>query len=236
MKTINKLTIMLVIMSGLVVACSSDDEEENGGKGLKGKHEYVDLGLPSGTLWATCNVGAYSPEEYGDYFAWGETKGYNAGKTDFSWATYQWCNGSYNSLTKYIFVSGLGTVDNKDKLDLKDDAAYMNWGPDWCMPNIEQFRELLYSSSTSTAWTTKNGVHGYKITSKINGNSIFLPAAGRIYESSLDYADTNGYYWTSIVNGSYNAHFLRFFSVEVSMSYSGRRSDGRSVRPVRRSE
>lgn len=119
MKTINKLTIMLVIMSGLVVACSSDDEEENGGKGLKGKHEYVDLGLPSGTLWATCNVGAYSPEEYGDYFAWGETKGYNAGKTDFSWATYQWCNGSYNSLTKYNFVSGLGTVDNKDKLDLK---------------------------------------------------------------------------------------------------------------------
>ena len=121
-------------------------------------------------------------------------------------------------------------------LDLKDDAAYMNWGSDWCMPNIEQFRELLYSSSTSTAWTTKNGVHGYKITSKINGNSIFLPAAGRIYESSLDYEDTNGYYWTSIVNDSYNAYFLKFFSVEASMSYSGRRSDGRSVRPVRRSE
>ena len=231
MKTINKLTILFVIMSGFVAACSSDDEEDKQLK-LKDKHEVVDLGLPSGTLWASCNIGANSPEEYGDYFAWGETKGYNAGKTDFSWATYQWCNGSYNSLTKYNRVSGLGTVDNKDKLDLKDDAAYVNWGPDWCIPNSEQFRELLYGNSTSTTWTTKNGVHGYKITSKINGNSIFLPAAGRIYESSLDYADINGYYWTSIANSSYNAHILKFFSVQASMSYSARRHEGLSVRPV----
>jgi hypothetical protein len=100
-----------------------------------GSGSYVDLGLPSGTLWATCNIGANSPEEYGYYFAWGETEGYNDGKTTFDWSTYKWCNGSYDSLTKYKYSSSYGTYDYKTELDLDDDAAYVNWGAEWCMPS-----------------------------------------------------------------------------------------------------
>ena len=88
-------------------------------------HEYVDLGLPSGTLWATCNVGATAPEEYGDYFAWGETTGYNSGKTTFNWSTYKYCNGDYDKLTKYCNKSSSGTVDNKTTLDPEDDVAHV---------------------------------------------------------------------------------------------------------------
>ena len=93
-------------------------------------HEWVDLGLPSGTLWATCNVGANAPEEYGDHFAWGET----SPKDVYNWSTYQWCNGSMFTLTKYNTESSLGMVDNKTELDPEDDAAYVNWGPSWRTP------------------------------------------------------------------------------------------------------
>ena len=91
------------------------------------EHEYVDLGLPSGTLWATCNVGASKPEEYGDYYAWGETEP----KEVYDWSTYRWCNGGRTSLTKYNTKSSYGIVDNKTELELEDDAAYVNWGPSW---------------------------------------------------------------------------------------------------------
>lgn len=202
-----------------------------------GVGSYVDLGLPSGTLWATCNIGANSPEEYGDYFAWGETEGYNDGKTDFSWGTYRWCNGSYSTLTKYIFLSGYGTVDNKTELDLEDDAAYVNWGPEWRMPSYEQFQELINSRYTTTTRTTLNGVYGLMITSKTNGNSIFLPAAGHRFNSSLFDGGSSGYYWTRTLYDSYpyDAWSLYFNSSYVGMS-SSRRCSGQSVRPVRLSE
>ena len=131
---------------------------------------YVDLGLPSGTLWATCNIGANSPEEYGDYFAWGETEGYNSGKTSFNWLTYKWCKGSETTMTKYCGNSSYGYngfTDELTELDLEDDAAYVNWGPAWRMPSIEQCEELINSSYTTTDWTIQNGVYGRKITSKI---------------------------------------------------------------------
>lgn len=202
-----------------------------------GSCSYVDLGLPSGTLWATCNIGANSPEEYGDYFAWGETEGYNDGKTDFSWSAYKWCNGSYDSLTKYNTRSIYGNVDNKTELDLKDDAAYVNWGPDWRIPSIEQFQELINSSYTATVWTTLNGVYGHKITSKKNGNSIFLPAAGYRYYSSLSNDGSDGYYWsrTLISSSPFQAWRLYFNSSGIFTKYENR-NYGRSVRPVRRPE
>ncbi|MCQ2319676.1 MAG: hypothetical protein MJZ90_12290 [Bacteroidales bacterium] len=106
---------------------------------LTAAHEYVDLGLPSGLLWATCNVGADSPEDYGDYFAWGETET----KSDYDWDTYKWCNGSYNTLTKYNTKSSYGTVDNKTTLELSDDAARANWGGSWRMPTEAEFQELI---------------------------------------------------------------------------------------------
>ena len=125
-------------------------------------HEYVDLGLS--VKWATCNVGAVSPEDYGDYFAWGETEP----KDFYAWSTYKWCNGSYDTLTKYCTDSKYGTVDNKTVLDLEDDAAHVNWGGDWRMPTKAE-QDELYNNCT-WEWTTQNGVNGYKVTSKINGN------------------------------------------------------------------
>ena len=154
-----------------------------------GNHEYVDLGLS--VKWATCNVGATKPEEYGDYFAWGETQP----KSNYDWSTYKYCNGSYKTLTKYNNSSSYGTVDNKTTLDLSDDAARANWGGSWRMPTRAEQDELR--NNCTWTWTTQNGVNGYKVTSKSNGNSIFLPAAGYRDDSSLNNAGSTGYYWSS---------------------------------------
>ena len=201
-------------------------------------HEFVDLGLPSGTLWATMNVGASKPEDYGSYFAWGETEPYDEnGKTDFNWSTYKWCNGSSDTQTKYNTSSSYGTVDNKTELDLEDDAAYVNWGKQWRMPSQEQFEELINSDYTTTEWTTVNGVKGRLITSRTNENSIFLPAAGYRYDTSLYDAGSRGYYWSRTLYTGYpgSAWRLNFRSDYVNTS-SNRRYDGQSVRPVRLSE
>ena len=193
-------------------------------------HEYVDLGLPSGTLWATCNVGANSPEEYGDYFAWGETEP----KNYYDWSTYKYCKGSKYTMTKYCIDSFSGTVDNKTELEPSDDAATANWGSGWQMPSYEQFNELINSSYTTTTWTTLNGKDGRKISSKSNGNSIFLPAVGYRNGTSLSSAGGSGFYWSRSLSTSsgYNACYLYFHPSNVSM-YSSSRFAGQSVRPVR---
>ena len=196
--------------------------EENG-------HEYVDLGLPSGLKWATCNVGANSPEEYGDYFAWGETQP----KSYYDWSTYKYCYGSYDTMTKYCVDSDYGTVDNKTTLELTDDAARVNWGGNWRMPTEAERHELRSTSNCTWTWTTQNGVNGYKVTSKKNGNSIFLPVAGFRISDDLSSAGSNGYYWSNSLNTSYsgNAYAVEFISsyvyfVSVSRCY------GLSVRAV----
>ena len=193
-------------------------------------HEYVDLGLPSGTLWATCNVGATEPEEYGDYFAWGETEP----KSTYDWGTYKYCNGSLTSLTKYCTDSYYGTVDNKTTLELSDDAARANWGGSWRMPTDAELTELR--EQCTWTWTTQNGVYGYKVTSKKSGytsKSIFLPAAGDRYDRSHGDAGIIGYYWSSSLNtGSpRSARSVDFYSGYVGR-YSYERCYGFSVRPV----
>ena len=194
-------------------------------------HEYVDLGLTSGTLWATMNVGASSPSDYGDYFAWGEVSGYNNGKNSFSWSTYKYCNGSSNSMTKYCTSGSYGNVDNKTELELSDDAARHNWGGSWRMPSYAQFKEL-YSECTWT-WTTLDGVSGYRVSSKKNANSLFLPAAG--YRStSLNYAGSDGYYWSRSLyeSNSSGAYELYVNSSNFGPSYYYYRCYGQTVRPV----
>ena len=188
-------------------------------------HEYIDLGLS--VKWATMNVGANSPEEHGDYFAWGETQP----KATYDWSTYKWCNGSETTLTKYNTDSSYGTVDNKTQLDLSDDAARANWGGSWRMPTKAEQDELR--NNCTWTWTTENGVNGYKVTSKSNGNSIFLPAAGFRSASSLYEAGSFGYYWSSslsTVTPNY-ACVLHFYSDYVR-SYNRNRCLGFSVRPV----
>jgi hypothetical protein len=194
-------------------------------------HEWVDLGLPSGTLWATCNVGAEFPEDYGDYFAWGET----TTKSTYDWETYKWCKGSYNTQTKYCKSSSYGTVDNKTTLDLSDDAAYVNWGSSWRMPTEAEQDELRNINYTTWTWTTQNGLKGYKVTSKKNGNSIFLPAAGCRKGYGLTDAGYSGKYWSSSLNTNSLdlAYYLGFNSGSVYWN-SDYRYYGQSVRPVLR--
>ncbi len=211
-----------------------------GNSPLRYIHEYVDLGLPSGTLWATTNIGADCPEDFGLYFAWGETTGYAVDASDghsFDWANYKWCKGSFSRLTKYCIKDEelpLSTSpDGKTILDAEDDAATANWGSGWCIPSIAQIEELYNSGYTTTEWTTVNGVYGEKITSKSNGNSIFLPAAG--YRSAKNYIiNSGGFYWSREIYLYFccDAYYLRFSSSSIYQT-QGSRCDGRSVRAVR---
>ena len=190
-------------------------------------HEYVDLGLPSGIKWATCNVGATKPGEYGDYYAWGETHE----KYEYSLITYKWCNGSYTPMTKYC------TVDNKTVLDPEDDVAHVEWGGSWRMPTLDEQIELL--NKCTWTWTTQNGRDGYEVTGP-NGNSIFLPAAGYRYGlygagTTLHNSGSNGYYWSSSLSESYS--FARYLHIDGDLNSFGHliseyRYYGLSVRPV----
>ena len=204
-------------------------DEKTTGNGTSNRHEWVDLGLPSGLKWATCNVGASQPEEYGDYFAWGEVEP----KDYYYWDSYKWCNGDDDTQTKYCTNSDYGYngfTDNKTTLDLSDDAANYNWGGAWRMPTYEELDELR--SRCTWTWTTQNGVYGRKVTGP-NGNSIFLPAAGLRLDSSLDYVGIYGFYWSSSLYTSSpcSAYYLLFYSDYVDWIINAR-NFGFSVRPV----
>ncbi len=202
----------------LTVSVTNTTGTENG-------HVWADLGLS--VRWATTNVGASSPEDYGDYFAWGET----TTKTTYDWSTYKYCNGSRSTMTKYCTDSNFGTVDNKTTLEASDDAATANWGGKWRMPTYDELSEL--STKCTWTWTTQNGINGYKVTGP-NGNSIFLPAAGYRNNMSLLSTGSWGSYWSSSHYTSYPnyAGYLYFSSRDHdNMSYI-ERYYGQSVRPV----
>jgi len=199
-------------------------------------HSFVDLGLPSGLLWATCNVGANAPEDYGDYFAWGETQP----KETYSWSTYQYCNGSSNTLTKYCNNPNYGYNGFTDSLTTllpEDDAATANWGEDWRMPTRSEWQEL-FENTTGTWITTQNGVVGCIFTAS-NGNSIFLPAAGRSWGGENNDLNIYGYYWSSSLcdEGPQASAwgFNSFNSSNYGMLVNGR-GNGQSIRPVREGE
>ena len=192
--------------------------------GIENGYAWIDLGLS--VVWATMNVGASSPEEYGDYFAWGETEP----KEVYDWSTYKYCNGYATSLTKYNNSSTYGTVDNKTTLELSDDAARANWGGSWRMPTDAEMTELINNCTWTR--TSQNGVYGYKATSKSNGNSIFLPAAGYRYGSSLLNARTYGYYWSSSLRTDYPSYAWYLSNSYLLDMDITERYYGYSVRPV----
>ncbi len=194
----------------------NDGQDQNGDNGtITNGHEYVDLGLS--VKWATCNVGATKPEEKGDLFAWGET----APKSSYSMDNY-----SYSA--------------NLDVLPLEQDATHANWGGAWRMPTDEEWTELR--EKCTWKWRTVKGIHGYMVKSKINGNSIFLPAAGYhikimyreggYWRNSFD-AGYYGYYWSSSLCTDHS-HYA--WSVDVESNYVSRNYDyrynGLSIRPV----
>jgi hypothetical protein len=206
--------------------------ESNSGGGGGDDHAYVDLGLPSGTLWATCNVGADTPEGYGDYFAWGETQT----KTTYNWSTYRYCNGNYDQLTKYCNYSSYGyngLTDDLTVLQAIDDAATANWGSGWCMPTRAQWEELYHN--TTNVWTIRKGVNGRLFTAS-NGSSLFLPAAGVRWNDELDNEGFLGRYWSSSLYTDYPSRAWGFYfdSGYYSVDYY-HRYYGRSVRAVRSS-
>lgn len=191
----------------------ADVVANEGETGEIGGYPYVDLGLPSGTKWATYNVGASKLTDIGGYFAWGETKPKES--FDYSWTTYKW--GSYNSLSKYCTDATCGNVDNVTELDAADDAATANWGADWSMPTADDLRELIDGCD----WiSVKNffgsGLDGRVGISKTNANFIFFPAAGCYTNSEL--VAGSCFYWTKSLSAdfSYSADNFYFFNfIEV---------------------
>lgn len=183
--------------------------------------EFVDLGLPSGTLWATCNIGASKPEDYGNYFTWGETKE----MTNYDLSEYfDLENGSSSNFIKYA-------IGKKIQLNLEDDAAHVNLGDNWCMPTKVEFDELC--EKCKWTWTSKNGHSGCTVTGS-NGNSIFLPAAGYRYGTSSIYVGKLGFYWSSTLSSLYSslARYLNFYN---EGHYIGNyyRKICQSIRPVK---
>ena len=223
--------VVLVAISLLFVQCESnrgntDIKEE--ATGVEAGHAYVDLGLPSGLKWATCNVGATTPKEYGDYFAWGEVES----KETYYWETYKWGLG-YSQLIKYCTQSSSGLAgfsDYKTILDSEDDAATANWGGKWRMPTRTEYQELI--DNCTWIWTTEDSVNGYKVIGK-NRNSIFLPAGGFVIGDIYDSVGSRGCYWSSSLRISSPGYA---YNVCIDSDHVGDGSSGRScgfaVRPV----
>ena len=194
---------------------------------------YVDLGLPSGLKWAKCNVGAEKETDYGYYFQWGDIE--DKSNANCTWESYKYCNGSYDTLTKYNTFPLFGEKpDDKTKLDLEDDAAKAHMGSDWRMPTQTEIQELL--ENTENEWVEdykRSGVNGRKFTSKINGNSIFIPAAGIYRDGSVDYVGSSGGVWSSSLKDEYpNLAWYLYFNSGDCYIYGSRRCIGRSVRGV----
>lgn len=200
--------------------------------------DWVDLGLPSGTIWATRNVGANSPEDYGAYFAWGET----APKDYYDWSTYKWYQEGYYDANdnwhfgymKYCTVSSYGLdgfVDNKTELDPSDDAACAHY-PGGRMPSMEQFQELC--NNCTLQWTQRNGVNGRLVTGP-NGNTMFFPASGYRWDDYLDHVGSHGFYWSRTLRSNNPDYAFDFAFGSGYWSYwnLGNRINGRTVRAVR---
>lgn len=211
-------------------------------------HEYVDLGLK--VMWATCNLGAFSPQGFGNYYAWGETEP----KSTFGWENYEHCDGDGNSLTKYCLRTYYGTLSNIRQLELSDDAARKAWGDKWRMPTYDDEEELR--KGCYWEWTQSyggTGVAGYIVykakaaadkgkvscfspklteTYSLTDTHIFMPAAGckRMTGYLVGYG---GYYWTSTLNEDYNDECWGWYFASYDMNRnSDYRYIGRSIRPV----
>lgn len=232
-------SVAVVSPDGLVTATKREGEAQITVSTLKGDFSAscqvmvmqaaaVDLGLS--VKWASCNLGASRPEEYGDYYAWGEI----SPKEEYAWSNYKWCYGAYDRLSKYNNNSIFGVVDDKLQLDLSDDAARANWGGAWRLPTNAEATELKTQCRWEWVWTTDDGMGGYKVTSLTNGNSIFLPAAGYRMDDILEGAESFGYYSSSTLDTDEPINALGlFFHWWSGVFDKDGRCFGFSIRPVR---
>ena len=235
-KTIMVLAATFICGSMFFASCGKDDEINNGsnpGSIVSPTLQWVDLDLPSGLLWADRNLGASTPEDYGNYYAWGETQP----KESYLWSTYRYCTylGSYpmealETLTKYNTNGSLGAVDNRTFLEAIDDAATACLGDEAYTPVKEEWDELI--ENTTHEYVSQNGVYGIRFTGA-NGNSIFLPAAGLGGEDSYD-VGVGGYYWSeSLDEKNPGMAFIFHFSPQTANSTNCLRYAATSVRAVR---
>ncbi|MBQ9416982.1 MAG: hypothetical protein IJU19_00165 [Bacteroidales bacterium] len=236
MKTAVKTLVLgatIVLLAAEMTACekeNSSNGNENGSGGGSTTASWVDLGLPSGLLWASCNLGATTPEGYGNYYAWGET----SLKSDYSWNIYCYANGDYNRLTKYCNIPRFGHDGFTDTLttpQAMDDAATQALGSGARMPTQAEWQELL--DNTTDTWATQGGTNGRLLTAT-NGKSLFLPATGYSQRSSC--FDDGGYgnYWTSSLCEDWPSNAYCFtFSDWYQFMNDDARYLGFSVRAVR---
>lgn len=209
-----KIYLIMALVCMMMVSCNPDEGSDSMGN-IQG-HDYVDLGLPSGVKWATCNIGANVPEGYGEYFAWGET----SPKSEY---TEENCTTYGVIIKEYLFVTA------KEQYD----AAAVNWGGTWRVPTRLELTELL--EKCKWEWTAQNGVNGYKVTG-LNGNSIFFPAAGVRQETMHLGNNITGYYWTCTPGDSGQApgaaHILKFNEERGYYNDYVQRHIGMPIRPV----
>ena len=194
--------------------------------------EMVDLGLPSGLLWASCNLGGENPEDYGDHYAWGEL----IPKNEFSWENYLWGGPASEDISKYNIADGLVV------LEPEDDVATVTYGGKWRIPTAAEFEELMDPTNCYWEWQSLNNVNGFQITSKTNGNSIFLPVAGWGDELGIQYSGHTGSYWTSQLCEVYGSPSRKEAALGINiLNYSNHinsrpagyyRNMGSTIRPV----
>lgn len=206
-------------LSFFVLSCKGPTSSET--------HEYVDLGLS--VKWATCNIGANKPEEAGDLFAWGETET----KNEYRWSSYKYCKGTSQTLTKYCTDQNFGKKDNKTVLEKEDDAAQVKWGGKWRMATMEELKELLEKCDWIA--TSQNGVEGYIVKSKLNGNSIFLPSLPEPGERDDENHNKSwgcGYYWFSTLWDNSPCELFFQGARDIIDYGGGMRYLGKGIRPV----
>jgi hypothetical protein len=251
-KNLLALSIALLSFSAtFLTSCEKEDKDaismndvNVGAKpiNVNGKdYEVVDLGLTTGVLWATCNMGASSPEETGLLFAWGE----NTTKQSYEWGNYGWSNGDELSIYKYCTNAQYGTVDNKTTLELADEAPNATLGEGWRIPSESDFRDLLTTRNCTAKWCKLNGVGGYLFTSVrkgYEGNSIFIPLAGMLDHNKTRFAGQYGWYWCNTLY--YDSENQKSITTEASVLWlehtdidnhiikSRPRSVGLPIRPI----
>lgn len=220
---------IIVISLFAVQSCSSDDNEETLEPTQVNGHEVVDLGLS--VKWATCNIGAATPTECGNYYAWGET----TTKNNYDWETYKWCNGDRESLTKYCTNSEYGDTDGLTVLSSSDDVATVKWGNKWRTPTKKEYEELFRKCKVE--WTKKSNVNGCLVTGP-SGKSIFLPAAGSRSRTDLRNKGIYGPYLTATLDSEGDNGCAYTFSFDQNKSikewgiFGGLRCFGFPVRAV----
>ena len=220
--------------AGLSVRCVKDGgntaSNPSDPTGTHNNHGYVDLGLPSGTMWANVNVGASNPSDYGNYYSWGGTTPPDSYES-YDWSHYNLCDGSSATLNKYCTNGDYGTVDNLTTLEATDDAASGNWGGEWRMPTYSEYQELI--DNCTWEWSEQDGKEGYLVRGD-NGNSIFLPAEGYLDSSGEHSIGYDGNYWSSSLREEYPSYAwsILFYSGSKEMYYQHERPEGLAIRPV----